>query len=219
MPKSSFAKYLSIFLLGLILGYSVKSLGILNLSQSLTPSITENGSIKVMGKEDAPITITEYSDFQCPLCKKYFDDTFSTIVEQYVNTGKVKYVFKHFPLNIHPEATPASIASECALEQDKFWEMHDQLFMNQQQWSSQADHINTFKGYAKNMQLDEGKFNECLDNKTYSASVNADYEEGLKSNVRGTPTLYINDQPVIGAQPTANFTKIIDGILETEAAK
>lgn len=213
MKNCPICKHLSILLLGIIIGYLIKSFSVFVFIPQIPSDLPTEGSVKVMGQEDAPITITEYSDFQCPLCKKYFDESFQTIIKDYIETGKAKYIFKHFPLNIHPQAVPASLAAECALEQDKFWEMHDELFKRQPEWSGQSDHLSTFKKVASELGLDQERFKKCLDKKTYLGNINADYEEGLNKNVRGTPTIYINNQAIVGAQETSKFTNLIDSFL------
>lgn len=208
--NENFFKYLSIFLLGLILGFSVSKI---NLSSFTSSTQNGDGSIKVMGSADAPVTIVEYSDFQCPFCEKYFQGAYPQIVENYVKTGKVKYQFKHFPLQIHPQAPAAGLASECALEQSKFWEMHDQLFKTQSQWSGSPDHLNFFKKLAGELQLDQEKFNQCLDTGKYTDNINKDFSEGLNKSITGTPTFYINGQILIGAQEYNQFAQIIDAEL------
>lgn len=213
MKNCPICKHLSILLLGIIIGYLIKSFSVFVFIPQTPPDLTTDGSVKVMGQENAPVTITEYSDFQCPLCKKYFDESFQAIVKDYIETGKAKYVFKHFPLNIHPQAVPASLAAECALEQNKFWEMHDELFNRQSEWSGRPDHLATFKTIASELGLNKDSFDKCLDKRVYLGNVNADYEEGLGKNVRGTPTIYINNQMIVGAQETSKFTNLIDSFL------
>ena len=109
---SSFFKGLSIFMIGLILGFLISKIDYN--STNIPAGNQSSGSVKEMGSKDAKVTITEYSDFQCPMCSKYFNESYKTIVQNYVSTGKVKYVFKQFPLNIHPQAPAAALASECA---------------------------------------------------------------------------------------------------------
>ncbi len=210
MSNNQLFKFLSVFLLGMILGYLIRGF---NFSPQAVSQITENGSVKAIGNENAPVTITEYSDFQCPLCKKYFDDTYSQIIRDYVQTGKVKYVFKHFPLNIHPQAIPAALSAECALEQNKFWEMHNLLFQTQNDWSGKSDHLDTFKRLAAQLNLNTEQFNQCLDSKKHQGNVDKDYQEGLSGSIRGTPTFYINDQILVGAQETSKFTDALDSLL------
>lgn len=203
-------KSISIFLLGLILGFLIRDL---NFGSNATSSTSGSGSIKIEGKENAPVTIVEYSDFQCPLCKKFYDETYPVLQKNYVATGKAKIIFKHFPLSIHPQSPDASVTAECALEQNKFWEMHDLLFQTQSSWSGSATHNDFFKTLAGQLQLNQKQFNECLDQQKYAGNVNKDYQEGVAKAVRGTPTFYINDQIIVGAQDTSVFTDTIDKLL------
>ena len=209
--NNNFFKYLSLLLLGLILGYLIRGWS-MSAPQVQIASATE-GSIKIMGEENAPITIVEYSDFQCPLCKKYYNETFHTIVENYVKTGKVKYVFKQFPLNMHPQAPNAALAAECGLEQGKFWEIHEALFDHQHEWSGQSNHLDIFKQLAKDKGLNADRFNACLDSGKFKSVVEADYQEGLNRGIRGTPSFYINEKELVGAQETAKFTELLDQAL------
>ena len=213
--SNQFFKYLSIFLLGLILGYLFRGI---NLSGNAVSTITENGSIKVIGQNNAPITMVEYSDFQCPLCKKFYEDALPIIMKNYVETGKVKLVYKQFPLSIHPQAPAAAMATECALEQNKFWEMHDLLFKNQASWSGNPSHIAQFKQLAGQLGLDQKQFDNCLDTQKHLGNVNKDYQEGINKAVRGTPTFYINDQIIVGAQDAKVFTDMLDQLLQNPAA-
>jgi len=208
---NNFFKALSVFMAGLILGFLISKI---DFTAPAVSSINSSGSTKVMGNDNAKVTITEYSDFQCPLCKKYFDESFPTIIKDYVETGKVKYVFKHFPLNIHPQAPDAALAAECALAQNKFWEMHDQLFTTQSQWSESPNHNDQFKKIAADLKLDTVKFGQCLDNKQFQTNVEKDYSDGLANNFRGTPSFKINDEVIIGAQDLSNFTDTIDKLLK-----
>lgn len=211
MENNNFFKYLSVFLLGLILGYLIKGI---NFSSLNAPSISGQGSNKVIGQNSAPVTMIEYSDFQCPLCKKFFDETYQTTIKKYIDEGKIKYSMKHFPLNIHPQAPAAALASECALEQGKFWEMHDLLFDSQASWSGSPTHLEHFKKLAQDLGLEKDKFSQCLDQKKYQDNVNKDYQEGLNQAVRGTPTFYINGQLIIGAQDTQVFKDAIEQALK-----
>ncbi len=124
----------------------------------------------VIGNPDAPITIIEFSDFQCPFCARFYSQTLPLIYEEYIDQGKVKLVFRDFPIqSIHPNAVPASVASECANEQGKFKEMHDILFGNQNQWNNQetVDALSLFSQYATEIQLEQETFDSCLTSSKY----------------------------------------------------
>lgn len=154
------------------------------------------------GPADAPITIIEFSDYQCPFCARV-NPTLDQIMKEYA--GKVRIVFRDFPLPIHAEAPKAAEAAHCAGEQGRFWEMHDRLFANQQ-----ALFVPQLKQYAVDLGLDQEKFNACLDSGKHAATVQADVDAGRALGVNSTPMLYINGRPVAGAQPFEYFKSVID---------
>jgi protein-disulfide isomerase len=176
----------------------------------------------IIGNPNAPITIIEFSDFQCPFCARFHIQTLPAIMNEYVNDGKVKLVFRDFPIqSIHPNALPASIAAECANEQGKFKEMHDILFEKQNEWSKKnTDNvIILFNQYALKLGLEEGKFNSCLKNGKYIEEIQKDLDDGRTYGISGTPGFFIgNDQigfiELKGAQPFENFKKVIDSQLK-----
>lgn len=167
----------------------------------------------VLGDPNAPITIVEFSDFQCPFCRKFYKETLPQIKKDYIATGKAKFVYRDFPLvQIHPGATPAAEGAECAKDQGKFWEMHDAIFNEQEKQGSgtvqfTADDV---KKWAGNIGLDTAKFNQCLDSGKYKQEVEKDLADGSAAGVNGTPATFINGRLVSGAQPFAAFKVIID---------
>lgn len=163
--------------------------------------------LTVKGKESAPITIVEYSDFQCPYCERFYSETLPSIVKDWVDTGKAKIYFKHFPLSFHQNAQKSAEASECAKDQGKFWEMHDKLFDNQA-----ALTVTDLKKYAADLKLDTAKFNTCLDGGSKAAIVNEQMAEGAANGVSGTPAFLINGQLVVGAQPYAVFNQALSSM-------
>lgn len=154
------------------------------------------------GPEGAKVTIVEFSDFQCPFCSRAIK-TVDEVVKQY--DGKVRLVFRQFPLDFHQQAAKAAEASLCAADQGKFWEYHDKLFASQQ-----ALQVADLKQYAGELSLDAAKFGECLDSGAKAAQVNADLEAGKKVGVNGTPAFFINGVMLSGAQPIEEFKSIID---------
>jgi protein-disulfide isomerase len=177
----------------------------------------------IRGSLDAPITIIEFSDFQCPFCSRFQTETLPTILEEYVDTGKVKFVYRDFPIqSSHPNAMPAAAASECAHEQNKYWEYHDALFERQQTWNNLklADSIDTFKNIAKEFGMNEDQFNSCLDSGKYVEEINKDLRDGTNYGITGTPGFFVGNEKngfvkLIGAQPIGAFKKIIDSQLNT----
>ncbi|MBS1268733.1 MAG: hypothetical protein MAG458_01467 [Nitrosopumilus sp.] len=176
----------------------------------------------VIGNINAEITIIEFSDFQCPFCERFNTQTFPLIFEEYIKHGKVKLVFRDFPIqSIHPNALPASVAAECANEQGKFKEMHDKLFDNQKKWNKQ-DTINAlsiFNQYATEIELEQTKFESCLANGKYIDEIKNDLSEGQSYGVSGTPGFFIGNEKIgfielKGAQPFDSFKKVIETQLE-----
>ena len=166
----------------------------------------------VEGKDNAKVTIIEFSDFQCPFCGKFYSQTLSEIKSKYIDTGKVKLVYRDFPLTqIHPNAEPAAEAADCANEQDKFWEYHNLLFEKQDEWTSIG--VSKLKDYAKDLKLDTDKFNKCLDSGKYKDEVAKDEQDGIKAGVQGTPSFFINGKILSGAQPFSAFQAAIEAEL------
>ncbi len=160
---------------------------------------------EVLGNKNAPVTIIEFSDFQCPYCAKFYLETFPEIYENYIKTGKARFVYRDFPLSFHPNAQKAAEAAECAGNQDKFWEMSDKIFKNQKALDN-----DNLKVYAKEIGLNEDAFGKCLDKGEAANEVKKDFEEGAKYGVQGTPAFFINGISVSGAQPYSVFEKIIE---------
>jgi protein-disulfide isomerase len=159
------------------------------------------------GPENAKVTIVEFSDFQCPFCGRAHD-TVEEVMSAYA--GKVRLVFRQFPLEFHENAPKAAEAALCANEQSKFWDYHDLLFKNQQKLK-----VDDLKAHAASMGLDAGKFNECLDSGRMATAVKEDQAAGAKAGVNGTPAFFINGTMLSGAQPLEEFKKVIDAELAT----
>lgn len=172
----------------------------------------------VMGKADAPLTLVEFSDYECPFCRRFEDQTLPKIKAQYVDSGKVRYVFRDFPLDqIHPHARKAAEAAHCAQDQGKYWEAHDLLFAKQQEL--QPDQL---KAHAKTLGLDTNAFNECLDKDKYAKVVQQNEDDGVKAGVRGTPSFFLGKTSkdgkidgllISGARPFDDFRREIDRLL------
>ena len=165
------------------------------------------------GKKDAPVTIIEFSEYQCPFCKRFIDDAYPKIIKDYVDTGKVKYVFRDFPLGFHDQAKPAAMAAECAGDQGKYWEYHDLLFKNQASLSAA-----NYKKWAKDLKLDTTKFDACVDTNKHKAEVEKDFADGQKAGVSGTPAFFINGKMISGAQPYSVFKAEIEAALKAAAS-
>jgi len=177
----------------------------------------------VKGNPDAPVTIIEFSDFQCPFCSRFFTQTLPLIEKNYIDTGKVKFVYRDFPLvSLHPNgAMSAAVASECADEQGMFWPYHDKIFQNQKNWERLAaeDVTIELKAYAEELELNTDQFNACLNSEKYLDEVNKDYQDGVSYGITGTPGFFIGNEKdgfikLTGAQPFATFQNAIDNQLK-----
>ena len=175
-------------------------------NQPTTQTFKITKSDHIRGEFNAPITLVEFSDFECPFCERHYP-TMNKILNDY--KGKVRLVYKHFPLGFHPNAQKAAEASECAGEQEKFWEYHDKLFESLQIGYG----VENFKKWAKDLALNINKFNGCLDSGKYAQKVQADYQEGAQKEVNGTPATFVNGQLVSGALPYDSFKQIIESLL------
>ena len=165
------------------------------------------------GSADAPVTIVEFSDYECPFCGRHATGTFPSIKTKYIDTGKVKYVVRDFPLSFHPQAQKGAEATDCANEQGKFQEMHDKIFANQASMS-----VASFKQWARDLGLNGANFDSCLDTGKYAAEVNSDFSAGAALGVSGTPTFFIgrsggNGEKLVGALPTQTFEATIEKYL------
>jgi protein-disulfide isomerase len=176
--------------------------------------ITIDGAYAI-GDPNAPITIIEYTDYQCPFCSRHFTQTYPQLKENYIDTGMVYYVFKDFPLTqIHPQAVAAASAARCAGEQDAYVAMHDMLFTTQAEWNGRSDADTLFNQYAAEMGLDEAQFATCLAEGTHEEAINADLNEGISYGVSGTPAFFLNGYFLSGAQPYNTFVDAIEFLLE-----
>jgi protein-disulfide isomerase len=181
----------------------------------VTVAIGESPSL---GRRDAPVTIVEFSDYQCPFCRQFVSTTLPALKSAYVESGKVRYVFRDFPIDqLHPEARKASEAARCAGDQGKYWEMHDVLFQNQQTLAPER-----LPEHARRLGLDAGAFAACLSSSKYASAVQQSYADGMAAGVRGTPSFVIGrTRPddrvegvlVTGARPLADFRQEIDRLL------
>ncbi len=160
------------------------------------------GDAPFKGPEDAPVTIVEYTDYQCPYCSRV-QATLDRVFAEY--PGKIRQIFKDFPLDFHKDAKAAHNAALCALDQGKFWEFHDIVFKNQQKLGN-AD----LKKYGADLGLDAEKFDACVDAMPHEKTIAAHLEEGQALGVTGTPSFFINGRALKGAQPYEQFKALID---------
>lgn len=167
----------------------------------------------VLGNANAKVTIIEFGDYQCPSCRLFWREIEPRLKKEYVDTGKVKLVFRDFPIKeIHPDATAAAMAAQCAADQGKYWEYHDRIFREQDKGTDDVVRFKAadLKKWGAAIRLDAAAFNACVDSARYQDEVAKDYADGIAVGIQGTPTFFINGRFVGGAQSFPVFKKIID---------
>ena len=179
---------------------------------STTTEVVVSNTDHIRGALDGKVTMVEFGDFQCPACGAYEPLVRKVIAD---NGATLKVVFRHFPLTqVHQNALLAAKASEAAGLQGKFWEMHDMLYDNQKDWSLGLNARDFLMEYAKNLKLDTAKFSTDLNSSAIEKKILAEYQEGVKLGVQGTPTFFVNGKKIENPQSPEAFNKLIQ-----EAAK
>jgi protein-disulfide isomerase len=158
------------------------------------------------GPKKAAVTIVEFSDYQCPYCQLWHQEVLPRLLAEYA--GKIRFIYRDFPLGGHPEAQPAAEAADCAGDQDAYWEFQDAIFSGLYGYGRSA-----YEQYALDLELDIDDFTTCLDSRRFQAEVLQDYSDAVRLGVQSTPTFYINDTQVVGAQPYETFQRLIDAEL------
>lgn len=183
-------------------------------------TVAERKDAPILGNKNAKVVVYEFSDFQCPFCVRFFKESHSQLKAKYIDTGKIKLVFRHLPLPFHQNAQKAAEAAECASRQGKFGEYHNLLFQNSQPDGTGLN-IDDLKKYANQLGLNNGtlgfgenKFNTCLDKGETAEMVKKDSSDAAAIGIGGTPTFVINGVKIIGAQPFANFEQVIEDALK-----
>jgi len=181
-------------------------------AQGAPVKITLPANVPYLGSSNAKVMVVEYADYECPYCEKFFTGTWPDLKTKYVDTGKIKFIYQDFAF-LGPDSNTAAEASHCAADQNKFWQYHDYLFTNQGQegsgWAT-ADHQ---KQFAQTMGLNTAQFNKCLDSGKYKQEVLNETAAGHTYGVSGTPTIFVNGTPIVGAQPASAFEQAIDAAL------
>ncbi|MFH0961641.1 MAG: thioredoxin domain-containing protein [archaeon] len=173
------------------------------------PKVTGVGGPGFIGKADAPLTLTMYTDFQCPYCASFFTGAFPGIKENFIDTGLLKFEVKSFPLSFHSNAKIAANAAKCAEAQGSFLDYEAELYANQ----GALDRASLIK-YARGLSLDEAKFTECLDSSAYQDEIDAEASEGASSGISGTPGFLLNGESLpLGASPYSEFASALSTAL------
>lgn len=170
-------------------------------------------SARSKGSPTAPITVYEMSDFQCPFCRRHAMEAFPAIENEFVKTGKVRWIFVNYPLtSIHPNAVPAAAFAMCAAKFDKFWPAHDLLFLHQETWAPLKNPAPFLMTLVDSLKLPKPAMASCLEKQETVALIKADTDGAVKSGAQSTPTFYIDGSLIIGAQPVELFRYVLDSL-------
>jgi protein-disulfide isomerase len=164
------------------------------------------------GSPDAPVEITEFADFQCPFCQTFATLQMPTIDERLIQTGRVRWRYRDFPLQQHPYSRLAAHSAACADEQGKYWAQHQRIYEGQSEWSEARDAGAIFRNYAKEVGLDLGRYDACMKSGKYAGRIQASYNEGVQVGVNSTPTLLIGDRLYKGRFDSDAIIKMVDSI-------
>lgn len=165
---------------------------------------------RIQGDSAAPVWLVEISDFECPFCKRWHDETYPALQKEYIQTGRVRLAYVNFPLGQHVHALPAAEAAMCAAAQDRFWPLHDALFNTQPRWTAMGDVSALFDSLAVSVGVDAGAWRECVRSGVMRRLVSADHSRGQAAGASSTPIFFVGDEPIQGAQPIANFRAAIE---------
>ena len=177
------------------------------------PVKVEIGNLPLLGNADAKVTLIEFGDYQCPFCGRLFKETEPQIREQYLKTNQAKMAWRDFAF-LGEESYWAAEAARCANDQGQFWQFHDYLFNHQNGENQGAFTKDKLKGFASQLGLDQNQFNSCLDGDKYLQAVKDDTDAGKAAGVNSTPSVFVNGENIVGAQPFSVFKSAIDKYLK-----
>lgn len=168
---------------------------------------------RIRGRATAPVWVVVISDFQCPFCKRWHEETAPEIERNYVRTGKVRIAYLNYPINTHRNAQPAHELAMCAAEQEKFWPVADALFATQSDWKSRLDVVSYFDSLASTLPLDQPRLRACLSGGRTRELIRADHQRSIAVGVGSTPSFLVGGAPLVGAQPYQAFAQAIEAAI------
>ena len=168
---------------------------------------------RIQGNPNAPVWVIEVSDFQCPFCKQWHDETYPTLRDEFVRTGKVRLAYVNFPLAQHQYAWPAAESAMCAGAQGKFWQMHDALFNTQSKWEALPAPASFFDSLARAQGVDVSRWRQCVQSGKMKSWIQADHDRAQTAGAASTPSFMIGDKLLVGAQPIEEIRRAIDSAM------
>jgi protein-disulfide isomerase len=179
---------------------------------TVQPSDTSGFHGYVKGSKDAPVEITEFADYQCPFCQTFATLQMPTIEDRLVNSGRLRWRYRDFPLQQHQFARLAAHSAACADEQGKYWAQHEQIYQGQSEWAAARDAGPLFRNYARTAGLDLGRYDSCMKSGKYAGRIQASYNEGVQLGVSSTPTLLIGNRLYRGRLDSDAIIKMVDSL-------
>jgi protein-disulfide isomerase len=179
---------------------------------SIQPSDTSGFHGYVKGSKDAPVEITEFADYQCPFCQTFATLQMPTIEDRLINSGRLRWRYRDFPLQQHPFSRLAAHSAACADEQGTYWPQHEQIYQNQSAWAAVRDAGPLFRNYARTVGLDLGRYDSCMKAGKYAGRIQASYNEGVQLGVSSTPTLLIGNRLYRGRLDSDAIIKMVDSL-------
>ncbi len=223
-PQAGMKRFYTLFavlvVVGLgVLGYLLTRPATVSIPANVTvqPSDTSGFAGYVKGSASAPVEITEYADYQCPFCQTFATLQMPTIEERLINTGRLRWRYRDFPLEMHPFARLAAHSAACADEQGKYWQQHDLIYQGQPEWSASRNAASDFRRYAQSAGLDLGRYDACMKSGKFAGRIQADYNSGIALGVSSTPTLVVNGRLYRGRFDSDAVTKLVDSLARHSA--
>lgn len=205
-------------------GVAVVGIGVLGwmLSRPRTVSIPANVVVQpadtagfrgyLLGSDSAKVEITEYADYQCPFCQTFDELQFQTIRQRLIDTGRLRWRYRDFPLQQHPFSRLAAHSAACADEQGKYWEQHRRIYEGQQDWAESSDAAPAFRRYAQLNGLDLARYDACMKSAKYAGRIQASYDEGVRAGVNSTPTLLVGGRLYQGRLDSDAIARLVDSL-------
>jgi len=179
---------------------------------TIQPSDTSGFHGYVKGSKDAPVEITEFADYQCPFCQTFATLQMPTIEDRLINSGRLRWRYRDFPLQQHQFSRLAAHSAACADEQGKYWAQHEQIYQGQSEWAAARDAGPFFRNYARTVGLDLGRYDSCMKSGKYAGRIQASYNEGVQLGVSSTPTLLIGNRLYRGRLDSDAIIKMVDSL-------
>jgi protein-disulfide isomerase len=213
--KRFYAVFAAVALIGIgVLVYLMRKPQTVSIPANVTVQASDTTGFRgyVKGSPEAPVEITEYADYQCPFCQTFATLQMPTIEERLINTGRLRWRYRDFPLQQHAFARLAAHSAACADEQGKYWEQHHRIYEGQQEWAAARDAGPLFRRYAQGAGLDLGRYDACMKAGKYAGRIQAGLNEGLQAGVNSTPTLLVGNRLYRGRFDSDAITKLVDSL-------